>query len=233
MARRGDHTLEQIKDMILVAAEDLVIEGGLAQLRVRNIAAKIGYTVGSIYMVFESMTDLILHVKGRTLDTIAEQMEQVEAANEEQRLEELAYVYIRYASQNINLWSMIFEHRLSDDGVQTPAWYQQKVDNVYKKFETQFAVIQPELCVSQCKQTALAFMAGIHGICVFKLTTQLGDFNSVDFEESVALLIRRFIHDGWTGSAKTTLLSADQPKTDTWRLRAATARLRAIAAKPA
>jgi len=108
MARRGHHTLEQIKNMVLVAAEDLVVEGGLTQLRVRNIAVKIGYTVGSIYMVFESMDDLILHVKGRTLDILAEQMEQVKAPTAEQRLEELAGVYIKFANQNLNRWSMVF-----------------------------------------------------------------------------------------------------------------------------
>ncbi|MEQ1739670.1 MAG: TetR/AcrR family transcriptional regulator [Methyloglobulus sp.] len=196
MARRGHHTLEQIKNMVLVAAEDLVVEGGLTQLRVRNIAVKIGYTVGSIYMVFESMDDLILHVKGRTLDALAEQMEQVQGSTAEQRLEELASVYIKFASQNFNRWSMVFDHHLPE-GIVIPDWYQKKVDNVYGKFEAQFAMLSPELTHTQRRQTALAFLGGIHGVCVFMLSTQLGGLNELDLEESVILLIRRFIHDGW------------------------------------
>ncbi|ESS72492.1 transcriptional regulator [Methyloglobulus morosus KoM1] len=196
MARRGHHSLEQIKNMVLVAAEDLVIEGGLPQLRVRNIAVKIGYTVGSIYMVFDNMNDLILHIKGRTLDTITEQMQQVKCSNPERCLEELAGVYIRYACQNLNRWSMVFEHRLPDDA-EIPEWYQKKVDNLYGQFDTHFALIAPELSPAQRRQTALAFLGGIHGICVFMLTTQLGGLNDNDLEESVVLLVRRFIHDGW------------------------------------
>jgi AcrR family transcriptional regulator len=199
MARRGHHTLEQIKNMVLVAAEDLVVEGGLAQLRVRNIAVKIGYTVGSIYMVFDNMNDLILHIKGRTLDAITEHMDQAECSSPEQCLEELAGVYIHYASENLNLWSMVFEHRMPEDA-EIPEWYQKKVDNLYGKFEAHFALIAPELSYTQRKQTALAFLGGVHGICVFMLTTQLGGLNKNDLEESVVLLIRRFIHDGWMSS---------------------------------
>ncbi|MEQ1544200.1 TetR/AcrR family transcriptional regulator [Methyloglobulus sp.] len=202
MARRGDHSLEQIKDMILVAAENLVIEGGLSLLTVRKVAAKIGYTIGSVYMVFTSMDDLILHLKGRTLDTIAEQMEQVGTASAEKGLEELAGVYIRFASQNLNRWSMVFEHRLPEN-IKVPAWYQKKVDNIYGKFESQFAQLTPELSPAQLKQTALAFFGGIHGMCVFMLTTQLGGLNNNDYEEGVALLIRRFTHHNRTSIRET------------------------------
>jgi len=216
MARRGHHTLEQIKNMVLVAAEDLVVEGGLTQLRVRNIAVKIGYTVGSIYMVFESMDDLILHVKGRTLDILAEQMEQVKAPTAEQRLEELAGVYIKFANQNLNRWSMVFEHHLPE-GIETPDWYQKKIDNVYGKFEAQFAILSPELTHAQRRQTALAFLGGIHGVCVFMLTTQLGGLNDNDLEESVILLIRRFIHDGWMNSMNG-ITPPKNATAETWRV---------------
>ncbi len=196
MARRGHHTLEQIKNMVLTASEELVAEGGLTQLRVRNIAVKIGYTVGSIYMVFESMNDLILHLKGRTLDMIAQHMDQVNAPNAEQQLEELATVYIEFASQNLNRWSLVFEHRLPEN-MATPEWYQSKVDGLYKKFEDQFEILIPGMPNVERKRTALAFLGGIHGVCVLMLTKQLGRLSENDLEESVTLLIRRFIHDSY------------------------------------
>lgn len=197
MARRGDHSLEQIKNMILDAAEELVIEGGLSQLRVRKIALKIGYTVGSVYMVFDNMTDLILHIKGRTLDAIAEQMEEIATINAEQHLEALAGVYIRFASQNFNRWSMVFENRLPQNTV-IPVWYQKKVDELYGKFEKQFAFLVPELSPAQRKQTALAYQGGIHGICALMLNTPISGLKDIDLEESIKLLVRRFIYDGRT-----------------------------------
>ncbi len=194
MARRGHHTLEQIKEMVILAAEELVEQGGLSNLRVRNVASKIGYTVGSIYMVFDSMNDLILHMKGRALDAIRDQMNDVVASNAEEYLEEFAGIYARYASENLSRWSMVFEHRLPAD-FEIPHWYQNKVDSLYKKFEDQFKVLAPELSASERKQTALAFMGGVHGICVLMLTKQLGGLNDTDMDESIALLTRRFIHD--------------------------------------
>jgi AcrR family transcriptional regulator len=194
MARRGHHSLEQIKNMVLAAAEELVVEGGFPKLRVRNIAMKIGYTVGSIYMVFDNMDDLILHLNGRTLDAITEKMEQTQCSGPTQCLERLAGVYIRYATQNRNRWSMIFDHHLPE-GKEIPEWYQNKVDNLYGKFEAHFAIIAPELPQIQHRQTALAFLGGIHGVSVFMLSTHVSGFNQEDFEESVSLLIKRFTND--------------------------------------
>ncbi len=218
MARRGHHTLDEIKEMILLAAEQLVVQGGLTQLRIRNIAAKIGYTVGSIYMVFENMDDLIMHVKGRSLDEMTGQMQQIHAVNPEQSLEALADIYIKYASQNLNRWSLVFEHRLPEN-VEIPYWYQKKIDKLYSQFEEQFAALAPGLSSRQCRQTALAFLGGIHGICSLILTSQLAGFNDNDLEESVILLIRRFVHDGWlntmpasnTIQKSSTLIAAANP----------------------
>ena len=63
MARRSEHSQEEIKRMVIQAAETIIVEDGLGKLKARNIALEIGYTVGSIYMVFDSMGDLITHLK--------------------------------------------------------------------------------------------------------------------------------------------------------------------------
>ena len=48
MARRSEHSLEQIKEMVLNAAETIIIEDGAQALTVRKVALEIGYTVGNI-----------------------------------------------------------------------------------------------------------------------------------------------------------------------------------------
>lgn len=207
MARRGHHTLAQIKDMIVIAAEELVEEGGLNQLRVRNIATKIGYTVGSIYMVFNSMDELILHLKGRTLDRIIQDMNQVSAPNAEQRLEALAQIYINFARINLNRWSMLFEHRLPDN-MTIPDWYHHKLNLLHKKFEDQFESLVQDLSPAEKSHTGLAFLGGIHGICVLMLTQQLACFNENGLENSVNLLVRRFIQEG----VNTALAQRHQPE---------------------
>ena len=122
MARRSEHSLEEIREMVLNAAENIVIEDGFSALTVRKIAMEIGYTVGSIYMVFANMADLILHLNARTLDDIAAQLEQVQEPDPAQCIEALAKTYLSYASTHFNRWHSIFEARLPE-GATIPVWY--------------------------------------------------------------------------------------------------------------
>jgi AcrR family transcriptional regulator len=81
MAKRSEHTQEELKELVLSAAEAIVTEEGFSALKVRRIAAEIGYTVGSIYMVFTNMADLTVHINAKTLDAISAQLEQVQATH--------------------------------------------------------------------------------------------------------------------------------------------------------
>ena len=70
MARRSDHSPQELRAMIIDAAERLVAQGGTAAANAREIAAAIGYTPGTIYNHFANLDDLIRHVTARTVDAI-------------------------------------------------------------------------------------------------------------------------------------------------------------------
>jgi AcrR family transcriptional regulator len=199
MARRSEHSLEEIKEMVLKASENIVIEEGCEALTVRKIALEIGYTVGSIYMVFANMADLGLHIKGRTLDDIAAHLEVVNDDSAEQCIEVLAKAYLLYASQNYNRWRMIFQHRLPEQ-TEIPDWYQEKIDQVFRKMEAQFARLTPQYNEAQRKRAARALWGGIHGICELSLTGRMDLVGVHDVEESIVLLVRNFIR-GWAAQA--------------------------------
>ena len=196
MARRSEHSQEEIKEMVLNAAETIVIEEGFAELKVRKVAMEIGYTVGSIYMVFDNMADLIMHVKGRTLDDIADQLKLViNNDHAEHTIEQLAKTYLTFASQNFNRWSMIFEHRLTEDEA-VPDWYQQKVDHIFSLVEMQFIHLETAHSEEQSKQAAYALWSGVHGICTLSLTGKLDLLGINNVENTVVLLVDNFIK-GW------------------------------------
>src|SRR5512134_2973721 len=103
MARRSEHSQEQIREMVLSADEYIIVEEGVEALTVRKIAMEIGYTVGSIYMVFANMQDLMMHVKGRTLDMLAAELQQVPVTDDiEQQISRLAAAYLGFAAENYN-----------------------------------------------------------------------------------------------------------------------------------
>ena len=195
MARRSEHSLEEIREMILKAAESIVVEEGYAALTMRKIAMEIGYTVGSIYMVFNNMSDLVLHLNAATLDEIAALLEPEPDKSAEHNIEELAKIYLRYASSHYNRWSMIFEHRQGRNE-EIPDWYRLKIEEVFQEFEGQFQKLAPPCPDEEIKRVARALWAGIHGICILSLSGKLAIVGIADVEASVVLLVRNFIA-GW------------------------------------
>jgi AcrR family transcriptional regulator len=199
MARRSQHSQEQIKEMVFNAAENIITEHGFSALKVREIAMEIGYTVGSVYMVFDNMADLIMQIKGRTLDDISAQLAQVKnCENAEEHLIALAQAYLHFAQQNFNRWSMIFVHRLPA-GEPTPDWYQQKVTGIFQHIEALFKQLAPTATAEQHSSAAQALWCGVHGVCILSLNGSLDVLNVKEVENTVVLLAQSFIK-GWEQS---------------------------------
>jgi AcrR family transcriptional regulator len=204
MARRSEHSLEEIKTMVLDAAEAIVISEGFAALKVRKVALEIGYTVGSIYMVFTNMGDLIMHVKARTLDGLADQLgEHLPECAPQEKILKLAKSYLQFANENYNLWSMIFEHRLPDHE-KTPDWYQAKIDQAFVKVEKLLGQLAPEPDQSDIQSAARALWSGVHGICVLSLTGTLDAVGVKKVENNIVLLVENFIR-GWASVPKSSV----------------------------
>ena len=194
MARRNKHSLEEIREMVLDAAETIIINDGYSALTVRKIAMDIGYTVGSVYMVFANMADLVMHIKANTVDDLTGQLQQVQDSPPEQQLAELAKAYLHFASQNFNRWILIYMPE-----AETPEWYQQKINGVFSLIEAQFAQLAPDRSAQQRKQAARALWSGVHGICTLSLTGKLDAEGILDVENTIVLLVESFI-SGWTAS---------------------------------
>ena len=132
MARRSDHSREEIREMALDAAENIVVEQGFEGLSARKVAKAIGYTVGTLYLVFENIDDLILQINARTLDRLYADMAKTQAiaSDGRERMLQLGQVYIRFADEDPHRWSMIFEHRLAE-GRELPEWYREKIARMF------------------------------------------------------------------------------------------------------
>ncbi|MGZ4993600.1 MAG: TetR/AcrR family transcriptional regulator [Methylobacter sp.] len=194
MARRNKHRLDEIKQMVLHAAETIIINEGYSALTARRIAMEIGYTVGSIYMVFANMADLIIHINARTVDDLTELMQQVPPDAPGQYITGLAKVYVEFADRNFNRWTMIFVR-----DTEIPAWYQQKIDRTFDLVETRFTQLVPGCSPRQSNQAARALWSGIHGICNVFLTGKQDAQAVKEIEDSVVLLVENFV-SGWVNS---------------------------------
>ena len=198
MARRSDHSREQIREMALEAAEKIVSEEGFGGLSARKLASAIGYTVGTLYLVFNNLDDLILQVNGRTLDRLHEHMLRDQNACRDRRssLLQLGYTYIAFADANPHLWAMIFEHRLPE-AQSAPLWFQEKVARMFALVEERLEPLSASRTPQELTLAARAIWGGVHGICILALTNKLGISGKNAVNELTQSLISNYI-EGYT-----------------------------------
>ena len=175
MARRSDHSREEIREMAITAAEQIVVEQGYEGLSARKVAAAIGYTVGTLYLVFENLDDLILHINARTLDRLHARMTESQANSGDavDYLLQLGQAYIRFANDDPHRWAMVFEHHFSGDQL-VPAWYQEKIERMFALVEKGLEPLAKQRPQQEITQAARALWGGVHGICILALTDNLG-----------------------------------------------------------
>ncbi|HEY5603435.1 MAG TPA: TetR/AcrR family transcriptional regulator [Gammaproteobacteria bacterium] len=194
MARRSDHTKEQIKEMALSAAEKLVTRDGLQGLSARKIAHEIGYTVGTLYLVFENIDELISHVNARTLDMLYESLLAATVSCRQPRTCILAIgrAYVEFATRHPHRWKMIFEHNLAK-GVEAPQWYRMKVNRMFELVEQQLQPLLAGQSRKKIAQTAKTLWCGVHGICALAVTNKLEVDDAQSIQTLTDSLINHFV----------------------------------------
>lgn len=173
MARRSDHTREELRALTLEAAEHLIAEQGVAGLTARALARRIGYTPGTLYLVFSNLDDVILQVNARTLHRLHAPMQKAVsgAADPLDLLKNAARAYVDFARTHPNLWRACFEHRLPPD-VAGPDYIDQQiqrlVDLIMQPLQQATGVDHHNIAAA-----AQALWSGVHGICMLTLTGKL------------------------------------------------------------
>jgi hypothetical protein len=142
------------------------------------------------------MADLNMHIKGRTLDDLTEQLNQISTSDDPAKMiEQLASIYLTFASQHFNRWRMLFDFSsIGDDTV--PDWYQDKVDHIFGVVEFQFNQLSTSYTDEQAKQASRALWSGVHGICILSLSGKMDLLRIKSIEGTVMLLVKNFIK-GW------------------------------------
>jgi len=200
MARRSDHSREELREMAITAAEQIVVEQGYEGLSARKVAAAIGYTVGTLYLVFENLDDLILHINARTLDRLHANMNasQTHFNDASDHLLQLGQVYIRFADEDPHRWAMVFEHHFSEEQI-VPAWYQEKIARMFALVEEGLEPLAGQHTRDEITQASRALWGGVHGICILALNDNLGVTGVDSVQDLTKTLITNYLK-GFTGN---------------------------------
>jgi AcrR family transcriptional regulator len=190
MARRSDHTREEIRQLALDACGDIIDQAGLEGLSVRKIAAGIGYTPGTLYQVFENLDDILMQTLGGRLDAVYDAMTSAvgRARTPETRLHRLAQAYLDDVMGHERRWNAIYAHRLPE-GVETPAWYLEKIDRIFALIGEQIGALLPGKTAATRQAISRALWSCVHGASVLQLQGKFAG-SEKEFRDSVETGIR-------------------------------------------
>lgn len=169
MARRSDHTRDELEKLALVTARKIVETEGATALTARRLAGDIGYTPGTLYHLFGSMDGVIYRINARTLEEIKEAISPSPKGKAAQDIladiNRMAGAYINFANTNRELWLLLFSAQSAE---QAPAWYVEKIEESFAPLETIMEPLYKR--VSERKLAARTLWSAIHGICYLEIT---------------------------------------------------------------
>lgn len=192
MARRSDHTRDELERMIIDAAKGIAEDEGLRGIGMRRIAAKIGYTPGTIYNVVGDLDQVILAMNAETLTAFRHRLQAVwdSDAPAQERPHLFAEAYLDFVFEYPRLWGVLFEHTLPEGQV-APDWYREILDN------TVSTAVDALLPLFKDRETAhlsvATLWASLHGIATLSITNRLISVGVEDPRPLAATLIERFL----------------------------------------
>ncbi len=175
MARRKDHTPDELTALTLEAAERIVRAEGLTALSARRLAAEIGYTPGTLYNHFADLDEIVLRLNLRSLERLKDSLSTVadKEVDPRGRLHALADAYVTFARNEPHLWSALTTFRRSKPGP-PPDWFVGEAQTLIAFLGDLLRPLAPELGPEDRQYQARRLWASIHGICALLAGGSIG-----------------------------------------------------------
>ena len=192
MARRADHSRDELADLVISAAEALACEEGLRGVAMRRIATAIGYAPGSIYNAVGDLDEVLLRVNARTLKRLRVHLAGVvdPAGAPLDNALAVADGYLDFVFRQPRLWGLILEHMLPK-GSAFPIWYEEALGETMRLVDD---VLKPLIVDEEERRRSVATLwASLHGLASLSTSGKLAVVDTDDPHAMAHLLIRRFL----------------------------------------
>jgi len=192
VARRQEHTREQLESLVVDAAEAIAAREGLAGVSMRRLAAAIGYAPNSIYHAVGDMDSIVLKLNARTLDRMTRSLRRRldGTADAAAAVDALVEGYIGFVRRHAGLWSAIVDHVRRDKGP-LPAWYEAALARPLALVDVALA---PLIADAEDRRRSTAVLwASLHGIAGLAQSGKLGVVTGDDALPLARLLVRRYL----------------------------------------
>lgn len=120
---------ERTRTLILQTAEQLLTEGGLQNLTIAGLAHRAAYSKPAIYEYFDGLEDILIELTNTGFVRLGEQMQAVpETLPVDERLLAIAKAMLTFASENVELYQLMFTHIIFTPGRFEKRWQETELD---------------------------------------------------------------------------------------------------------
>ncbi|QAY75446.1 TetR/AcrR family transcriptional regulator [Sphingosinicella sp. BN140058] len=168
MGRRSDHSRAELAELILAEGHRQMAEVGFSRFSAREVAKRIGYSIGTLYNVFGSLDRLLAAINTRTFGLWARHLEARLENEQGDRIAALVDGYFSFARENANLWMAIYDHRLPPD-VSLAADDHEARSVLTEIVTREVAASLPKAARAGAPRLARSLVATVHGHCTFAL----------------------------------------------------------------
>ncbi len=184
MGRRSDHDRAELEALILDAGQQLMAQVSYGRFSAREVAKRIGYSVGTIMHVFGNVDRLVMAINSRTFTLWAQWLEaRLQGTAGAERIATLVRGYFDFAQAHRNLWAAIYEHRLPEDMVLPEPLVNERV-RLTSIVAREVEAVLPEAARPEAPRLTRSLIATVHGHCSFALS---GSFALMDEADPLAL----------------------------------------------
>ncbi len=168
--------------MALASARRFAEAEGLRGIGARKIARDIGYTIGTIYNVFDGLDDLILKLNCKTQDELYEAAKDTPMGEDPvENLRALAVKYVAFVEAHPKLWSVNFEFSFPDGG--PPDWYKLRVKRLIGLVENAIAPLFPSGRERERLHHARVLWSSLHGIISLNVAGKMARSETIESME--------------------------------------------------
>lgn len=191
MGRRSDHSREELHALILQAGETLMAETGLANFSAREVAKRVGYTIGTVHNVFGNVDGLVMAINTRTFALWADALRTRLAETDFDRIAALVSAYFAFARANPLRWSAIYEHRVAAEGI--PAAQSEVRGELTGIVVAEVAAALGRAPDEAVGTLARSLVATVHGHCTFDADGSWAAMGQRDAEAAALARVRESI----------------------------------------
>ncbi len=172
MARRKEHTHDEIKAMAInVVLQHLQVES-LNSLSLRKVAAAIGYVPSTLVNIFGSYQGLLLAVAEQTLGELYHRLKSQVEGPELNVLQAMAIGYQAFAFEQPRAFQLIFELKATHEQGMSEQ-HSHLIEQVFALVESRIAHLLPALTDEQRLLVSRSLWGGVHGIVCLALDDKL------------------------------------------------------------